>query len=178
MLRFCWFNLPLFTFDQPLNPDFLKAGPLMDPPPLYVCPDGELGTGLLDACGDGCPFSFSPADHHLFLRDPGPGSALFGLQPPPLPQCSHWTSGSPIGSCLCFPGSYFYHLDTPAGRLVPDRRDCGTAVDGTESHGLHVEFGLSPPVSPPPSAVLPSHFQALGGLRQPSPVQHPRSVTQ
>lgn len=33
MLRFCWFNLPLFTFDQPLNPDFLKAGPLMDPPP-------------------------------------------------------------------------------------------------------------------------------------------------
>ncbi|XP_029684092.1 mesoderm induction early response protein 2 isoform X2 [Takifugu rubripes] len=146
--------------------------------------DGELATVPSDTCGDGCPFSFSPVDD---LQDPGSDlhcpSAPFELQSPPSPQCSHWTIGSPIQSChnnhcLCFPGSCFYQLDTPAGRFVPERRDCGTMVDATDSHELQVEFRLSPPASPPSSAVLASHFQAFGGLTQPSPVQHPHSVTQ
>lgn len=145
---------------------------------LHLCPDGDLGTALSDARSDGCPFSFLPVDH---LRDPG--SAPFPRRSPPFPQCSHWTVGSQMASChndrcLCFPSSYFSYLDTPAGHFVPDRRDCGTLVDGTDSHGLQVEFRLSPPISPPSPAALPSHLQAFGGLRQPSPVQHPRSVTQ
>lgn len=149
---------------------------------LHICPDGELATGPSASCCDGCPFSFSPVED---LQDPGTDSPSvpFELQSPASPQCSHWTVGSPIRSrytdhCLCFPGSCFYQLDTPAGRFVPERIDCGTAVDGTDSHGLQVEFRLSPPASPPSSAVLASHFQAFGGLTQPSPVQHPHSVTQ
>lgn len=145
-------------------------------------------TGLSNLCDDrcpqqlfGCPFSASPVDN---LQDPGSDSCLsapFELQSQPSPQCSHWTGGSPT-SCRkdrCIASSCFYQLDMHGRHFVSQRPDSSTAVDGTgSSHGLQVEFRLSPSASPPSSAVLPSHFQAFGSLLQPSPVQHPSSLTQ
>lgn len=156
---------------------------------LYICPDGELVTGLSNLCGDGCPeqlfgcpFSLPPMDD---LQDHGSGSCCpsgpVELQSQPSPQSPHWTGGS-SASCHndhCLPGSCFYQLHMRGGHFVSEGPDCSTAVDGTgSSHGLQVEFRLSPSSSPPSSAVLPSHFQTFGSLLHPSPVQHPRSLTQ
>ncbi|XP_030289962.1 mesoderm induction early response protein 2 isoform X2 [Sparus aurata] len=151
--------------------------------------DGELVMGLSDLCDDGCPqqlfgcpFSLPPIDD---LRDPGSGtccpSVPVQLQSQPSPLSSQWAARSPP-SChddLRLPGSCFYQLHMCGGPLVPEGPDCGTACSGTGStHGLQVEFSLSPSASPPSSALLPSHFQAFGSLLHPSPVQHPRSLTQ
>lgn len=152
---------------------------------------GELMMGLSDLGGNGCPqqlfgcpFSLSPVDD---LRDPGSGncqscpSAPVQLQSQPSPQSCQWADGSPP---FChddhhLPGSCFYQLHMCGGPFVSESPDCGTAGGGTGSpHGLQVEFSLSPSASPPSSAVLPSHFQAFGSLLHPSPVQHPRSLTQ
>lgn len=155
---------------------------------FYIYTDGGLVTGLSNLCDDrcpqqlfGCPFSPSPVDN---LQDPGSDSCLsapFELQSQPSPQCSHWTGGSPT-SCRkdhYIPSSCFYQLDMHGRHFVSECPDSSTAVDGTgTSHGLQVEFRLSPSASPPSSAVLPSHFQAFGSLLQPSPVQHPSSLTQ
>lgn len=145
--------------------------------------------GLSDLCGDGCPqqlfgcpFSLPPMDD---LRDLGSGtccpSVPVQLQSQPSPLSSQWAGRSPP-SChddLRLPGSCFYQLHMCSGPLVPEGPDCGTACSGTGStHGLQVEFSLSPSASPPSSALLPSHFQAFGSLPHPSPVQHPRSLTQ
>lgn len=150
--------------------------------------DGELVMELSDLCGDGCPqqlfacpFSLPPMDD---LRGPGPGSccpsSLVQFQSQPSPRSSQWAGGSPP-SCHddhCLPGSCFYQLHMCSGPFVPEGPDCDPAGGGTGSHhGLQVEFSL-PSSSPPSSSVLPSHFQALGSLLHPSPVQHPRSLTQ
>ncbi|XP_044054704.1 mesoderm induction early response protein 2 isoform X2 [Siniperca chuatsi] len=148
--------------------------------------DGELVMGLSDLCGDGCsqqlfgcPFSLPLMDD---LRDPGSGScqscpsAPLQLQSQPSHQSSQWADESPP-SCHDdhhLPG--FYQLHMRGGPFVSEGPDCGTAGGGTG--GLQVEFSLCPSASPPSSAVLPSHFQAFGSLLHPSPVQHPRSLTQ
>ncbi|XP_035509773.1 mesoderm induction early response protein 2 [Morone saxatilis] len=151
--------------------------------------DGELVMGLSDLCGDGCPqqlfgcpFSLPPMDD---LQEPSSGSccpsAPVQLQSQPSPQSSQWAGGSP-SSCHDdhrLQGSCFYQLHMRGGPFVSEGPDCGTAGGGTGSpHGLQVEFSLSPSASPPSSAVLPSHFQTFGSLLHPSPVQHPRSLTQ
>ncbi|KAL7396721.1 hypothetical protein ABVT39_010794 [Epinephelus coioides] len=150
--------------------------------------DGELVMGLSDLCGDGCPqqlfgcpFSLPPMDD---LRDAGSGSccpsALVQLQSQPSPQSSQWAGGSPP-SCHDdhrLQGSCFYQLHMCGGPFVSEGPDCDAAGGGTGSpHGLQVEFSL-PSASPPSSSVLPSHFQTFGSLLHPSPVQHPRSLTQ
>ncbi|XP_059197719.1 mesoderm induction early response protein 2 isoform X2 [Centropristis striata] len=150
--------------------------------------DGELVMGLSDLCADGCPqqlfgcpFSLPPMDG---LRDHGSGSccpsALVQLQSQPSPQSSQWAGGSPP-SCHDdhhLPGSCFYQLHMCSGPFVSEGPECDTADGGAGSpHGLQVEFSL-PSASPPSSSVLPSHFQAFGSLLHPSPVQHPRSLTQ
>ncbi|XP_068563340.1 mesoderm induction early response protein 2 [Cebidichthys violaceus] len=150
--------------------------------------DGELVMGPSDLCGDGCPqqlfgcpFSLPPLDD---LRDPGSDSccpsALVQLQAQPFPESSQWAGGSPL-SCHddhCLPGSCFYQLHMCSGPFVSEGPDCDTAGRGGGSHhGLQVEISL-PSASPPSSSALPSHFQALGSLLHPSPVQHARSLTQ
>ncbi|KAM9358131.1 mesoderm induction early response protein 2 [Symphorus nematophorus] len=151
--------------------------------------DGELVMGLSDLCGDGCPqqlfgcpFSLLPMDD---LQDPGSGSccpsAPVQLHSQSSPQICQWANGSPP-SCHDdhqLPGSCFYQLHMRGGPFVSEGPDCGTAGGGAGSpHGLQVGFSLSPSASPPSSSVLPSHFQAFGSLLHPSPVQHPRSLTQ
>lgn len=144
--------------------------------------------GLSDLCGDrcpqqlfACPFSLLPMDD---LRDPGSGtscpSASVQLLAQSSPQTSLWACGSPP-SCHDdphLPGSCFYQLHMRGGPFDCEGRDCGAAGGGTVPPcELQVEFSL-PPASPPSPAVLPSHFQAFGSLLHPSPVQHPRSITQ
>nr|XP_029135849.1 mesoderm induction early response protein 2 [Labrus bergylta] len=150
--------------------------------------DGELMMGLSDLCGDecpqqllACPFSLPPMDP---LRHPGSGtccpSAPNQLLSQPSPQNSPWSCGSPL-SCHADPhlqGSCFYQLHMRGGPFVSDGLDCGEEGGVNVSpFGMQLEFGL-PSVSHPSPAVLPSHFQAFGSLLHPSPVQHPRSLTQ
>ncbi|CAN9500469.1 unnamed protein product [Ophioblennius macclurei] len=80
--------------------------------------------------------------------------------------------------------SCFYQLHMQGGSFVSSGTDCGEAGGGGGggggvgvSHRLQVEFSL-PSTSPSSSAVLPSHFQVLGSLLHPSPVQQPRFLTQ
>lgn len=154
----------------------------------YICPDGELVTGLSELCGDrcpqqlfGCPFSLPTIDD---LRDPDSGSCCPSVQArlksQPSSQSSQCTCGGPP-SCHddhCLRGPCFFQLHMRGRPFVSEGPDCGAAGSMTDSpHRLQVEFSL-PCVSPPSSAVLPSHLQAYGSLLHPSPIQHPRSLTQ
>ncbi|XP_034439857.1 mesoderm induction early response protein 2 [Hippoglossus hippoglossus] len=148
--------------------------------------DGELVMGLSELCGDGCPqqlfgcpFSLQPLDD---LRDPGSDSccpsAPVQLQSQPSALSSQSACGSP--PCChddhCLPGSCFYQLHMLGGPFVPEDPDCAPSGATGGPHGLQVEFSL-PSASPPSSTLLPSHFQAIGGLQHPSALQH-RSLTQ
>lgn len=138
--------------------------------------------GLSNLCGDGCPpqlfgwpFSLPLMDD---LQDPGPGSCCpsvpVELQSQASPPSTHWSHGT-----HCLPGSCFYQLNMHGGHFVPTEPDCSAAEDEAgSSHGLQVEFRLSPSASPPSSAALPSHFQTFSSLLHTPPVQHPRSLTQ
>ncbi|XP_023133549.1 mesoderm induction early response protein 2 [Amphiprion ocellaris] len=147
--------------------------------------DGELVMGLSELCGDdcpqqlfGCPFSLPPIHD---LRDSGSDSccpsAPVQLQSQPSAQASQWSSPSHHDD-HGLPNPCFYQLHMRGGPFVSEGPDCGTAGgEAGAPHRLQVEFSL-PSASPPSSAVLPSHFQAFGSLLHPSPVQHPRSLTQ
>ncbi|KAM3876083.1 mesoderm induction early response protein 2 [Diretmus argenteus] len=148
---------------------------------------GELVLGLSELCADGCPqqlFScpFSPLPPVDDLQDPGPGSCCSSptaqLQFQPSPQSSHRPSPASTPDDHQLLGSGFYQLQLH-GPFVPEGPDCSTAGsgNGATTHRLQGDFSL-PFASPPSHAILPSDFGAFGSLLCPSPVQHPRSLTQ
>ncbi|XP_005920890.1 mesoderm induction early response protein 2 isoform X2 [Haplochromis burtoni] len=150
--------------------------------------DGELVMGLSELCGDecpqqlfGCPFSLPPIDG---LQESGSDSccpsAPVQLQSQLFAETSQWACGnSPaLHDNHGLPNSCFFQLHMRGDHLLSEGPDCGTVSGGASaSHMLQVEFSL-PSSSSSSTAVLPSHFQAFGSLLHPSPVQHPRSLTQ
>lgn len=150
--------------------------------------DGELVMGLSELCGDecpqqlfGCPFSLPPIDG---LQESGSDSccpsAPVQLQSQLFAETSQWACGnSPaLHDNHGLPNSCFFQLHMRGEHLLSEGPDCGTVSGGASaSHMLQVEFSL-PSSSSSSTAVLPSHFQAFGSLLHPSPVQHPRSLTQ
>ncbi|XP_041863055.1 mesoderm induction early response protein 2 isoform X2 [Melanotaenia boesemani] len=149
--------------------------------------DDELVMSLSELCGDECPqqlfecpFSFPSMDN---LRDPGSESCCpsspVQLQSQPLAQSSQW-------ACQSSPShrddhglrsSCFYQLHMHGEHFASEGSDCGTAGEGADTpHRLQMDFSL--PSAPPSSSVFSSHFQVFGSLLHPSPIQHPRSLTQ
>lgn len=144
--------------------------------------------GLSELCGDecpqqlfGCPFSLPPIDG---LQESGSDSccpsAPVQLQSQLFAETSQWACGnSPaLHDNHGLPNSCFFQLHMRGEHLLSEGPDCGTVSSGASaSHMLQVEFSL-PSSSSSSTAVLPSHFQAFSSLLHPSPVQHPRSLTQ
>ncbi|XP_028260418.1 mesoderm induction early response protein 2 [Parambassis ranga] len=145
--------------------------------------DGDLVMGLSELCADecpqqlfGCPFSLPPMGNQ---QDPGSDSccpsAPVQLQTQPSAQSPQWACGSSPShhDNHGLQNPCFYQLHMRGGPFVSDGPDSGTAGGGAGApHRLRVEFSL-PSVSSPSS-----HFQAFGSLLHPSPIQHPRSLTQ
>nr|XP_046208593.1 mesoderm induction early response protein 2-like [Oncorhynchus gorbuscha] len=159
--------------------------------------DAVMGMEVLELCGAPCP---SPLREQLFSHF-SPLPPLEDLQQEPSLNCSSpghgptsppaqlHLSSLPCCSSPCPPveppllGSGFYQLQL--GPFLPDGLSMGPE-DG-DSQGLQIDFSLPsiPQTSPTiaPSVSITSDFGAISSYLCPSalcpsPVQHPRSLTQ
>ncbi|XP_036824914.1 mesoderm induction early response protein 2 isoform X1 [Oncorhynchus mykiss] len=159
--------------------------------------DAEMGMEVLELCGAPCP---SPLREQLFshfsplppLEDLQQEPSLNFSSPghsPTSPHAQLHLSSLPCCSSPCPPaeppllGSGFYQLQL--GPFLPDGLSMGPE-DG-DSQGLQIDFSLPsiPQTSPAiaPSVSITSDFGAISSYLCPSalcpsPVQHPRSLTQ
>lgn len=128
---------------------------------------------------------FSPLLAMEGLQEPTLNSLSPGSCPPSPPgqlqlQSPHLSPGaySPVDPHQL--GSSFYQFQLQ-GPFLPEglsaEPDCGSAAGGSATQRLQLDFAL-PPTCPLSPSVAPFEFGAISSFLAPTPIQHPRSLTQ